>query len=82
MTSDERLDGLLALNQPQGLLDAWSVFFSLYELVFLCAHHKRQPTQVDAWEGSKHRILAEHINAEDPSYDIIVGEISMNGPMA
>ena len=62
--------------------DAWSVFFSLHELLFLCAHHKREPTQVDAWEGSKHRSLAEHINAEDPSYDITMGEISMNGPMA
>ena len=37
------------------------------------AHHKKQPSSSDAWEGSKHRNLAEHINAEDASYDIIVG---------
>jgi len=37
------------------------------------AHHRRQPTQAAAWEGSKHRSLAEHIKAEDASYDIIVG---------
>jgi endonuclease/exonuclease/phosphatase (EEP) superfamily protein YafD len=37
------------------------------------AHHKKQPSSSDAWEGSKHRSLADHINAEDASYDIIVG---------
>jgi len=37
------------------------------------AHHKTQPTQADAWEGSKHKSLADHINAEDASYGIIVG---------
>jgi endonuclease/exonuclease/phosphatase family metal-dependent hydrolase len=37
------------------------------------AHHARQPTKVDAWEGSKHRGLADQINAEDAAYDVIVG---------
>jgi endonuclease/exonuclease/phosphatase family metal-dependent hydrolase len=37
------------------------------------AHHKRQPTKPDAWEGSKHKKLADEINAEDASYDVIVG---------
>ncbi len=37
------------------------------------AHNKRQPTTADAWEGSKHHSLAEHIKAEDASYDVIVG---------
>ena len=37
------------------------------------AQRKNQPTSSDAWEGSKHKSLTEHINAEDASYDIIVG---------
>ena len=37
------------------------------------AHHKRQPTELTAWEGSKHKALADHINAEKESYDVIVG---------
>lgn len=37
------------------------------------AHHKKQPTSITAWEGSKHRGLAEHINREDSAYNIIVG---------
>jgi endonuclease/exonuclease/phosphatase family metal-dependent hydrolase len=37
------------------------------------AHHKKQPTSTTAWEGSKHKSLAEQINAEDSSCDIIVG---------
>lgn len=37
------------------------------------AHNKRQPTDPEKWQGSKHRQLADHINAEDPSYGIIVG---------
>ncbi|MBT6644060.1 MAG: prolyl oligopeptidase family serine peptidase [Planctomycetaceae bacterium] len=37
------------------------------------AHHKKQPTSPDAWKGSKHKALSDHINAEDASYDIIVG---------
>ncbi|MBT3193792.1 MAG: endonuclease/exonuclease/phosphatase family protein [Verrucomicrobia bacterium] len=48
--------------------------FALYSLHLPgYAHNKKQPTSSDAWEGSKHRNLADHINAEDPSYDIIVG---------
>ena len=37
------------------------------------AHHKRQPTELSAWEGSKQKALADHINAEKESYDVIVG---------
>jgi len=37
------------------------------------AHHKTQPTSTTAWEGSKHKSLADQINAEAPSCDIIVG---------
>ena len=37
------------------------------------AHHKRQPTQVASWEGSKQRGLADRINKEDASFDVIVG---------
>jgi endonuclease/exonuclease/phosphatase family metal-dependent hydrolase len=37
------------------------------------AHHKRQPVELSAWEGSKHKALADHINAEKESYDVIVG---------
>jgi len=37
------------------------------------AHHKRQPTELTAWEGSKQKALADHINAEKESYDVIVG---------
>ena len=37
------------------------------------AHHKQQPTSSKAWEGSKHKALSDHIKAEDPSYDLIVG---------
>lgn len=48
--------------------------FALYSLHLPgYAHHKKQPTSSDAWEGSKHRNLADHINAEDASYDVIVG---------
>jgi len=48
--------------------------FALYSLHLPgFAHHKTQPTSSDAWEGSKHKSLAEHINAEDASYDVIVG---------
>ena len=48
--------------------------FALYSLHLPgYAHHKRQPTKVDAWEGSKHRGLADDINAEASSYDVIVG---------
>lgn len=36
------------------------------------AHHKTQPTQVKAWEGSKHKSLSEHIILEDDSCNIIV----------
>jgi len=46
-------------------------FYSLHLPGF--AHHENQPTSFDAWEGSKHKSLAEHINAEDASYDVIVG---------
>ena len=37
------------------------------------AHNKKQPTKLEAYENSKHKALADHINAEDPSYDLIVG---------
>ena len=37
------------------------------------AHHKCQPTELSAWEGSKQKALADHINAEKESYDVIVG---------
>lgn len=48
--------------------------FAVYSLHFPgFAHHKRQPTSSDAWEGSKHKALSDHINAEDPTTDIIVG---------
>jgi endonuclease/exonuclease/phosphatase family metal-dependent hydrolase len=48
--------------------------FALYSLHLPgYAHHKSQPTSSDAWEGSKHKNLAEHINAEDASYEVIVG---------
>ena len=48
--------------------------FALYSLHLPgFAHHKRQPTELAAWEGSKHKALADHINAEKESYDVIVG---------
>jgi hypothetical protein len=48
--------------------------FALYSLHLPgFAHHKQQPTSSKAREGSKHKALADHINAEDPSYDLIVG---------
>ena len=37
------------------------------------AHHKRQPTELTAWEGTKQKALADHINAEKESFDVIVG---------
>jgi endonuclease/exonuclease/phosphatase family metal-dependent hydrolase len=37
------------------------------------AHHNKAPTSSSAWEGSKHKALADHINAEKKSYDVIVG---------
>ena len=48
--------------------------FALYSLHLPgYAHNKRQPTKTEAYENSKHKALADHINAEDPSYDLIVG---------
>jgi len=48
--------------------------FALYSLHLPgFAHHKRQPTQAASWEGSKQRGLAERINKEDASFDVIVG---------
>lgn len=48
--------------------------FALYSLHLPgYAHNKRQPTKPEAYENSKHKALADHINAEDPSYDLIVG---------
>ena len=48
--------------------------FALYSLHLPgFAHHRRQPTKADAWEGSKQRGLAKRINAEDASFDVIVG---------
>ena len=37
------------------------------------AHHNKAPTSSAAWEGSKHKALADHINAERESFDVIVG---------
>ena len=48
--------------------------FALYSLHLPgFAHHKKPPTSSAAWEGSKHKALADHINAEKESYDVIVG---------
>ena len=48
--------------------------FALYSLHLPgFAHHKRQPTEVASWEGSKQRGLSERINKEDASFDVIVG---------
>ena len=48
--------------------------FALYSLHLPgFAHHKRQPTELAAWEGSKQKTLADHINAEKKSFDVIVG---------
>ena len=48
--------------------------FALYSLHLPgFAHHKRQPTEVASWEGSKQRGLAERINKEDAPFDVIVG---------
>ncbi len=48
--------------------------FALYSLHLPgYAHNKKQPTKPEAYENSKHKALADHINAEDPSYDFIVG---------
>ena len=48
--------------------------FALYSLHLPgFAHHKRQPTEVASWEGSKHKALADHIYAEKESYAVIVG---------
>ena len=48
--------------------------FALYSLHLPgFAHHKRQPVELSAWEGSKHKALADHINAEKESYNVIVG---------
>ena len=48
--------------------------FALYSLHLPgFAHHKRQPVELSAWEGSKHKALADHINTEKESYDVIVG---------
>jgi len=48
--------------------------FALYSLHLPgYAHHKKPRTSSAAWEGSKHRSLADHINAEDSSFDVIVG---------
>ena len=46
-------------------------FYSLHLPGF--AHHNKPPTSSAAWEGSKHKALADHINAEKESYDVIVG---------
>ena len=48
--------------------------FALYSLHLPgFAHHKRQPTELSTWKGSKQKALADHINAEKESYDVIVG---------
>ncbi|MAE53106.1 MAG: hypothetical protein CMI20_03225 [Opitutae bacterium] len=48
--------------------------FALYSLHLPgFAHHSKAPTKIEAWEGSKHKQLAEHIKAEDASCHIIVG---------
>jgi len=48
--------------------------FALYSLHLPgYAHHKSRRIPADGWEGSKHKSLAEIINAEDASFDVIVG---------
>ena len=48
--------------------------FALYSLHLPgFAHHKKPRTKVEAWEGSKHKSLADHIKAEDESSHVIVG---------
>ena len=48
--------------------------FALYSLHLPgFAHHSKAPTKIEAWEGSKHKQLAEHIKAEDASCHVIVG---------
>ena len=48
--------------------------FALYSLHLPgFAHHSKAPTKIEAWEGSKHKQLAEHIKAEDESCHVIVG---------
>ena len=48
--------------------------FALYSLHLPgFAHHKRQPVELSVWEGSKHKALTDHINAEKESYNVIVG---------
>lgn len=48
--------------------------FALYSLHLPgFAHHKKPQTKAEAYEGSKHKSLAEYIKAEDPAYHIIVG---------
>ena len=37
------------------------------------AHNKKQPTKIEAYEGSKHKALAEHLKAEDDDCEVIVG---------
>ena len=47
--------------------------FALYSLHLPgFAHHNKPPTSSAAWEGSKHKALTDHINAEKESYDVIV----------
>jgi endonuclease/exonuclease/phosphatase family metal-dependent hydrolase len=48
--------------------------FALYSLHLPgYAHHRKQPSKIEAWQGSKQKGLADEINSEDPSFDIIVG---------
>jgi endonuclease/exonuclease/phosphatase (EEP) superfamily protein YafD len=48
--------------------------FALYSLHLPgYAHHKKPRTSPEAWERSKHKSLADKINAEDASLDVIVG---------
>ncbi len=47
--------------------------FALYSLHLPgFAHHNKPPTSSAACEGSKHKALTDHINAEKESYDVIV----------
>jgi len=61
-------------NPVRALTEVGGRTFAIYSLHLPgFAHHKKPRTSSDAWEGSKHKALSEHIKAEDPSYDILVG---------
>jgi endonuclease/exonuclease/phosphatase family metal-dependent hydrolase len=48
--------------------------FALYSLHLPgFAHHSKPPTSPEAWEGSKHKQLAEYIKSEEATCEVIVG---------